>query len=63
MLTRTSAGYIARSDSIDDGKTWGDMYLTHLFNNNSGIDALQLENGVWLVVYNPVYKRWVRISH
>jgi predicted neuraminidase len=59
MLTRSSAGYVARSDSDDNGQTWSKMYLTSLFNNNSGIDALCLENGTWLVVHNPVQQRWV----
>ncbi|KAI1324438.1 BNR repeat-like domain-containing protein [Xylariaceae sp. FL0255] len=58
MLTRSSAGHVARSDSSDDGKTWGKMYLTPLFNNNSGLDALRLDNGSWLVVHNPVQQRW-----
>ncbi len=59
MLARSSAGFVARADSEDDGKTWGEMYLTSLFNNNSGLDALLLENGTWLVVHNPVQQRWV----
>lgn len=36
------------------------MYLTPLFNNNAGLDALQLDNGDWLVVHNPVEENWVR---
>jgi predicted neuraminidase len=59
MLTRSSAGYVARSDSQDNGQTWGKMYQTTLFNNNSGLDALYLENGAWVVVHNPVQKNWV----
>ncbi|KAJ5922782.1 hypothetical protein N7516_010485 [Penicillium verrucosum] len=58
MLSRSSAGYVARSDSEDNGKNWGKMYLTSLFNNNSGLDALRQENGIWLVVHNPVQQRW-----
>ena len=60
MLTRSSAGYVARADSGDNGKSWGEMSLTTLYNNNSGLDALRLENGTWLVVHNPVQQRWVR---
>lgn len=59
MLTRSSAGYVARSDSHDEGKSWGQMYLTSLLNNNSGMDAVRLENGTWLVAHNPVQQRWV----
>lgn len=54
MLTRSSAGYVARADSEDDGRTWSEMYLTPLFNNNSGLDAIRLENGAWFVAHNPV---------
>jgi predicted neuraminidase len=61
MLSRSSAGYVARSDSEDNGKTWGKMYLTPLFNNNSGLDALRQGNGTWLVVHNPVQQRWVSL--
>jgi predicted neuraminidase len=59
MLARSSAGFVARADSEDNGKTWGEMYLAPLHNNNSGLDALRLENGTWLVVHNPVNQRWV----
>lgn len=61
MLSRSSAGYVARSDSEDNGKNWGKMYLTPLFNNNSGLDALRQENGTWLLVHNPVQQRWVSL--
>jgi predicted neuraminidase len=60
MLARSSAGFVARADSEDNGETWGGMYLTQLYNNNSGLDALRLENDTWLVVHNPVNQRWVR---
>lgn len=61
MFTRTSAGHVGRADSEDNGETWGEMYLTPLFNNNSGLDALRLDNGTWLVVHNPVQQRWVSL--
>jgi predicted neuraminidase len=59
MLSRSSAGFVARADSEDNGATWGQMYMTPLFNNNSGLDAVRLENGTWLLVHNPVRQRWV----
>lgn len=59
MLTRSSTGHVLRADSEDSGQTWSDMYETPLFNNNSGLDALKMDSGQWLVVHNPVQQRWV----
>jgi len=61
MLTRSSTGFVLRADSEDNGRSWGDMYETALFNNNSGLDALRLEDGRWVVVHNPVNRNWVCI--
>jgi predicted neuraminidase len=57
-LLRTSAGFIGRADSEDGGKTWTPVQRTELPNNNSGIDALRLEDGRVLLVYNPIGKNW-----
>lgn len=62
MLTRSSTGHVLRADSDSFGDAWGDMYETPLFNNNSGLDALKLDDGRWLVVHNPVQQRWVRFA-
>jgi predicted neuraminidase len=57
-LLRTTAGKVWRTDSTDGGKTWSPLYETNLPNNNSGIDALLLEDGRLLLVYNPVGQNW-----
>ncbi|HOV75798.1 MAG TPA: exo-alpha-sialidase [Candidatus Hydrogenedentes bacterium] len=57
-LMRTTAGKIARADSSDGGKTWAPAEMTDLPNNNSGIDALRLDDGRVLLVYNPVARNW-----
>jgi predicted neuraminidase len=57
-LLRTASGCILRTDSHDGGKTWEPVYRTDLPNNNSGIDALRLEDGRILLVYNPVGRNW-----
>ena len=59
MFTRSSTGRVLRADSEDNGKTWCDMYKTSLFNNNSGIDAVKLDDDRWVVVHNPVDRNWV----
>jgi len=57
-LMRTAAGCVVRADSNDSGRTWTDVYKTGIPNNNSGLDALRLEDGRLLLVYNPVGRNW-----
>lgn len=57
-LLRTQSGVMARVDSEDYGRTWSKAYAAGLPNNNSGIDALGLEDGKVLLVYNPVSENW-----
>ena len=57
-LLRTGAGVVWRTDSEDGGLTWTEVYATDLPNNNSGIDALRLDDGRVVLVYNPVGKNW-----
>jgi predicted neuraminidase len=40
------------SESVDDGITWGPVGESELPNPGSGIDAVRLENGNWVLVYN-----------
>jgi predicted neuraminidase len=57
-LMRTSAGFTGRVDSDDGGKTWTAVRDSGLPNNNSGLDALGLEDGRVLLVYNPIGENW-----
>ncbi len=57
-LLRTGSGWVWRTDSEDGGKTWAPYVATDIPNNNSGLDALQLEDGRVLLVYNPVGRNW-----
>ncbi|MBB3187003.1 alpha-L-rhamnosidase [Microbacter margulisiae] len=54
MLCRTTERTIAESWSKNNGKTWSPLEKTSLPNNNSGIDAVTLRNGYFLLVYNHV---------
>lgn len=54
MLTRSTSGFMYRSDSTDGGHTWSTAYNAYLPNNNSGFDLTQLDNGTLVLVYNPV---------
>jgi predicted neuraminidase len=58
MLLRSSAGWIYRSDSKDGGRTWCEVYRTSLYNNNSGIDAVKLDDGTVVLVYNPLQESY-----
>jgi predicted neuraminidase len=40
------------AESKDDGVTWGPVGVTDLPNPGSGLDAVRLANGHWLLVYN-----------
>ena len=53
ILCRTKEGCIAESRSEDNGKSWSPLTTTQLPNPNSGIDAVTLNNGTQLLVYNP----------
>jgi predicted neuraminidase len=53
-LCRSRNAVIATSWSHDNGKTWGLLWPSGLPNNNSGIDAVTLKDGRFLVVYNHV---------
>lgn len=57
-LVRTGAGQIWKAVSNDYGRTWSSMIPAGLPNNNSGIDALRLEDGRVLLVFNPVNIQW-----
>jgi len=61
ILCRSKQGAIIQSWSDDKGKTWGRLSKTTLLNPNSGIDAVTLQNGKQLLVYNPELpgKEWV----
>jgi len=51
-LGRTKVGKIFETWSRDDGKTWSRITLTSLPNPDSGIDAVTLNDGRQLLVYN-----------
>lgn len=50
--SRQDRVFEVRSD--DGGKTWGEMTLGTLPNNNSGTDAVTLASGMHLIVYNHI---------
>lgn len=54
LLCRTQERTIAQSWSADKGKTWSEFMPTMLPNNNSGTDAVTLQDGRQLLVYNHV---------
>jgi predicted neuraminidase len=58
MLTRTSCGWICRSDSVDGGVTWSPLRKTSLPNNNSGIDLARDSDGRLILSLNPVGGNW-----
>jgi len=54
MLCRSRQGNITECWSDDAGRSWSRMTATSLLNPNSGIDAVTLQDGRQLLVYNPV---------
>lgn len=53
ILCRSKQQRILESWSSDGGKTWSPLEKSSLPNNNSGIDAVNLPDGSFLLVYNP----------
>ncbi|WP_461225353.1 sialidase family protein [Lacticaseibacillus suihuaensis] len=58
MLMRSSEGYVFRSDSKDDGRTWAQAYALDVPNNNCGIDVARLADGTLVLAHNPVSGNW-----
>lgn len=60
LLCRSRQNYVIQSWSKDNGITWSPLTKTVLPNPNSGTDAVTLQNGLQLLVYNPLTaaKEW-----
>ncbi|MBD3374463.1 sialidase [candidate division KSB1 bacterium] len=58
LLCRTENEVISECWSQDYGKTWSEMTATDLPNPNSGIDALTLDDGRHVLIYNPTNENW-----
>lgn len=56
LLCRSKNDHVVQSWSADNGKTWSPVTATKLPNPNSGTDALTLDNGYKLIVYNPAVR-------
>jgi predicted neuraminidase len=54
MLCRSKVRKILSSRSMDNGHTWSAFKPVNLPNPNSGIDAVSLTDGRYLVVYNHI---------
>lgn len=52
ILCRSRQGVVLQSWSEDYGRTWGPLTATDLPNPNSGIDAVRLRDGRYLLLYN-----------
>jgi predicted neuraminidase len=50
------------AESRDAGLTWGPVGVTELLNPGSGLDALRLSNGNWLLIYNDTTKGRNRLA-
>jgi predicted neuraminidase len=57
LLCRTRESVVAESWSTDQGRTWSPMKATSLPNPNSGTDAVTLQDGRQLLVYNHTVRK------
>ena len=55
--SQTRTAHIAVADSWDDGKTWTQAHFIDLPNPNSGIDAVQLQDGRIVLAFNDSYNK------
>ena len=53
VLCRSKQNKIMTAWSDDNGRTWSALQPTEVLNPNSGTDAVTLQNGKHLLVYNP----------
>ena len=56
LLCRSKHQRIVETWSRDGGKTWSKVDTTSMLNNNSGIDAVSMSNGLHLLIHNPKIK-------
>ncbi len=56
MLCRSRQNSIYQTWSNDNGLHWSKLKKTSLPNPNSGIDAVALDNGSFILVYNPTLR-------
>lgn len=52
MLGRTRQAQLFSIESADQGRSWGQMTLLDVPNNNSGTDALTMRDGRHVLIYN-----------
>ncbi|MGI5893785.1 MAG: sialidase family protein [Candidatus Merdivicinus sp.] len=57
-LMRSTEGWIFQTRSTDGGIHWEPVHKTSLPNNNSGLDAVRLEDGRIVLVCNPISGNW-----
>jgi predicted neuraminidase len=55
MLCRSKQNCIVQSWSYNNGYSWDSLRCLEIPNPNSGIDAVSLSNGQFLLVYNPLF--------
>ncbi|MBQ1496805.1 MAG: exo-alpha-sialidase [Sphingomonas sp.] len=56
-IARTREGVLAATQSADNGRSWGKLFAVDLPNPNSGTDAVTLQDGRQLIVYNHAAQR------
>ncbi len=56
ILCRSKENFVISSWSHDGGYTWTELEATELPNPNSGTDAVTLQNGIQMIVYNHSHK-------
>ncbi len=54
MLCRSKHNKVITSWSSNNGKSWSNLDYLNVLNSNSGIDAATLNNGLFLLVNNPL---------
>ncbi|MFN7874927.1 MAG: exo-alpha-sialidase [Pirellula sp.] len=62
MRENGPSGRVRVCESTDQGNTWGTVYSSELLNPGSGLDAVRLASGRWIMIHNDTLEGRHRLA-